>query len=168
MTGGDMTGGDMIGGDWHLRGKTIGTALVAALALAACGRHDDKAAQADANAAGFVPPAVTSRVDFASAMERRFRSLDRNGDDHLDATELPRQNSRLMAMDRDKDGQISAIEWSEGTLRRFDQMDLNHDGTVTSEEESEWRAARDAGREPAAQPTSVVGDALSNQGTRPR
>jgi len=117
--------------------------------LAACGQKaEEKAAQADAvaNAAGFVPPAVTSRVDFSTAMEQRFRSLDRN-----------------------KDGVISQIEWSEGTMRRFDQMDLNHDGTVTSEEESEWRAARDAGREPAAQPTTpVLGDALSNQGTRPQ
>jgi hypothetical protein len=126
--------------------------LVLAVALlSACGKKsEEKAAQADAvaNAAG-------------------FRSLDRNGDDRIDATELPRQNSRLMGLDRNKDGVISQIEWSEGTMRRFDQMDLNHDGTVTSEEESEWRAARDAGRAPPAQPTTpVLGDTLSNQGTR--
>ena len=143
--------------------------LTAAM-LTACGtKSEEKAAQADAvaNAAGFVPPAVTSRVDFSTQMEQRVRTLDRNGDDRIDASELPRRNSRLMGLDRNKDGVISQIEWSEGTLRRFDQMDLNHDGTVTSEEESEWRAARDAGRDPAAQPTTpVLGDALSNQGTR--
>ena len=142
--------------------------IVAALvALAGCGSaREEKAAQADANAAGVVPPAVTSRVDFSSAMERRFRELDRNGDDRLDKTELPRQNSRLMNLDRNKDGEISLIEWGEGTLKRFDQMDLNHDGTVTSDEESEWRAARAAGRQPAAAPTTpVLGDTLSNQGT---
>ncbi len=145
--------------------------IVAALAaLAGCGSgREDKAAQADANAADFVPPAVTSRVDFSSAMERRFRELDRNGDDRLDKTELPRQNSRLMSLDRDKDGEISLIEWGEGTIKRFDQMDLNHDGTVTSEEESEWRAARAAGRTPAAVPTTpVLGDTLSNSGTTAR
>jgi len=142
--------------------------VAAALALAACGKQDEKMAAADANAAAFVPPAVTSRVDFSSAMERRFRNLDRNGDDHLDKTELPRPNSRLMTFDRNGDGTISLIEWSEGTVRRFDAMDLNRDGTVTSEEESEWRAARDAGRAPAAQPTSVLGDTLSNQGTTAR
>ncbi len=137
--------------------------------LAACGgKAEEKAAQADAvaNAAGFVPPAVTSRVDFSTAMEQRFRSLDRNGDDRIDGNELPRRNSRLMALDRNKDGVISQIEWSEGTLKRFDRMDLNHDGTVTSEEENEWRAARASGREPAAQSTPVLGDTLSNQGTR--
>jgi hypothetical protein len=143
--------------------------LVAAGTVAGCGGREDKAAQADANAANFVPPAVTSRVDFSSTMERRFRGLDHNGDDHLDPTELPRRNSRLMTFDKDKDGKISLIEWSDGTLRRFDQMDLNRDGTVTSEEESEWRAARAAGRQPAGQPTvPVLGDALSNQGTTAR
>lgn len=155
-----------------MRGLGIAASLALAPALAGCGgKSEEKAAQADAvaNAAGFVPPAVTSRVDFTTAMEQRFRSLDRNGDDRIDASELPRRNSRLMGLDRNKDGVISQIEWSEGTLKRFDRMDLNHDGTVTSEEESEWRAARDAGREPAAQPTApVLGDALSNQGTRAR
>lgn len=135
-------------------------------ALAGCGARDDKAAQADANAAGFVPPAVTSRVDFSSAMERRFRNLDRNGDDHLDKSELPRQDSRLLNLDRDKDGEISLIEWGEGTLKRFDQMDLNRDGTVTSEEENEWRTARAQGRRPTGAPTTpVLGDTLANQGT---
>ncbi len=150
-------------------GMTASLVLAVAL-LSACGKKsEEKAAQADAvaNAAGFVPPAVTSRVDFSTAMDQRFRSLDRNGDDRIDATELPRQNSRLMGLDRNKDGVISQIEWSEGTMRRFDQMDLNHDGTVTSEEESEWRAARDAGRAPPAQPTTpLLGDTLSNHGTR--
>jgi hypothetical protein len=138
-------------------------ALVAAGTLAGCGPREDKVAEADANAAGFVPPAVTSRVDFTSTMERRFRTLDRNADDRLDKTELPRQNSRLMSLDRNGDGVISLIEWDEGTLKRFDQMDLNHDGTVTSEEEKEWRAARDAGHEPATRPTPPVpGDPLGN------
>lgn len=134
--------------------------------LSGCGARTEKAAQADANAVDFVPPAVTSRVDFSSAMERRFRALDHNGDDRLDATELPRKNSRLIAFDRDGDGKISLIEWSEGTLKRFDQMDLNHDATVTSEEENAWRTARAAGRDPVSQPPGpVLGETLSNRGT---
>jgi hypothetical protein len=141
-------------------------ALVATLAtaLAGCGASNEKKQQAaDAHAAGFVPPAVTSRVDFSSSMERRFRTLDRNGDDRIDSTELPRRNSRLLEFDRNKDGAISAIEWSEGTLRRFDQMDLNHDGTVTSEEESEWRREHGASNGGQATP-SLVGEALANGG----
>ena len=114
--------------------------LVAALAatgilVSACGDKDAQRAQADANAVGFVPPSVTSRLDFGASMERRFRTLDRNGDDKISQDELPARNApRLLAYDRNKDGAISAIEFSEGSLARFDAMDLNHDGTVTTEE----------------------------------
>lgn len=146
----------------------MATTAALAMLLASCGSREDKeakiaAADANASAAGFVPPAVTSRVDFASAMDRRFRALDRNGDDRLSVDELPRRGSRIMALDRNGDGAVSQIEWSEGTLRRFDQMDLNHDGTVTSEEESAWRAAR-ARRDPGAPAPadSVIGDTVSN------
>lgn len=105
------------------------------LGLAGCGDKAAERAKADANAAGFVPPSVTSRVDYGSAMERRFRALDRNGDDRITPDEMPARNApRLEALDRNKDGAISAIEFSEGMLARFDGMDLNHDGTVTSEE----------------------------------
>lgn len=102
--------------------------------LAGCGQRAEKRAQADAKAAGFVPPSVTSRVDYGKAGDRRFRALDRNGDDVVTRDELPRAGSRLPGLDRNRDGGISSIEWSEGTLARFDRMDLNGDGTVTSEE----------------------------------
>ncbi|HXH17060.1 MAG TPA: EF-hand domain-containing protein [Sphingomonas sp.] len=118
----------------------VGAALVAAgLMLSACGDKDAQRAQADANASGFVPPSVTSRLDFGAGMERRFRTLDRNADDRITKDELPSPNARIQAFDRNKDGVITAIEWSEGTLQWFDRMDLNHDGTVTSEERTESR-----------------------------
>ncbi|WP_447410715.1 hypothetical protein, partial [Clostridium perfringens] len=61
------------------------------------------------------------------------------------------------------DGAVSQIEWSEGAVKRFDQMDLNHDGTVTSEEEAEWRAARDRQRGATTTPAdSVIGDTVAN------
>ncbi len=118
--------------------------LVAALAatglfMSACGDKDAQRAQADANAVGFVPPSVTSRLDFGASMERRFRTLDRNADDRITKDELPAPNARIQAFDRNKDGVITAIEWSEGTLAWFDRMDLNRDGTVTSEERAESR-----------------------------
>lgn len=120
-----------------MRAVLLPAALLGATALAACGTSEEKQARADANAAaaGFVPPAVISRVDFGSQMERRFRTLDRNGDDVLDRTEWPRANTtRFEALDRNKDGKVSAIEFSEGQLERFDRMDLNRDGTLTSDE----------------------------------
>ena len=108
---------------------------VGALSLSACGDKTQERAQADANASGFVPPSVTSRLDFGALTERRFRRLDRDGDDRISAAELPNRNpGQLLALDRNKDGAVSAIEFSEGMLGRFDKMDLNHDGTVTSEE----------------------------------
>ena len=113
----------------------IGTALAVGLALGGCSDKDAQRAQADAQAAGFVPPSVTSRSDYGSSMERRFRALDRNGDDKISKDELPVRNApRLLALDRNKDGLVTAIEYSEGMLARFDAMDLNHDGTVTTEE----------------------------------
>jgi Ca2+-binding EF-hand superfamily protein len=107
--------------------------------MSACGDKDAQRAQADANAVGFVPPSVTSRLDFGASMERRFRTLDRNADDRITKDELPAPNARIKAFDRNKDGIITAIEWSEGTLAWFDRMDLNRDGTVTSEERAESR-----------------------------
>jgi hypothetical protein len=120
---------------------TAAAVALSGFGLTGCG--DDKArkqAEADANAtaAGFTPPSVTSRLDFGSQMERRFRALDRNGDDVLTGDEMPRRNSRLMALDRNGDGKISAIEWSEGTLAWFDKMDLNHDGVVTTDEREQY------------------------------
>lgn len=117
-------------------------AMLAALMVAACGKDpEQKMAQADhkAAAAGFTPPSVTSRLDFGGMMERRFHTLDRDGDGVIDQTEMPRNNSRLAELDRNHDGKITATEFSEGTLAWFDRMDLNRDGTVTSEERETYR-----------------------------
>ncbi|KQM64349.1 hypothetical protein ASE75_10255 [Sphingomonas sp. Leaf17] len=116
--------------------------LCALMALAGCGT-DDKAGNADAAAADFVPPSVMSRLDFGSAQERRFQRLDRNADGKITNDELPRgDNSRLLALDRDGNGEIGSVEFSEGALARFDAMDLNKDGTVTSEERETSRGGR--------------------------
>ena len=63
-----------------MRGWAIGLGLTALMAATtACGKKEESRAEADRAAAkaGFVPPSVTSRVDFGSMMARRFRELDR-------------------------------------------------------------------------------------------
>ena len=87
------------------------------------------------------PPVVISRVDWASRAARRFRRLDKNADDKLDPTEIPKRAGRLMSLDHDGDGSITEIEFGEGMLARFDTMDLNHDKTLTSDERQEAKAA---------------------------
>ncbi|WP_174293442.1 hypothetical protein [Sphingomonas bacterium] len=109
-------------------------ALAALVAVGGCGSAKKAQAKADARAAGFVPPSVMSRLDYGGVVERRFRALDRNGDDYITPDELPTKDSKLMDLDRNRDGKISASEWSEGMLARFDRMDRNHDGSVTSTE----------------------------------
>jgi len=135
-------------------------AMIGAAMLAGCGGTESKADQeARAAKSGFRPPAVTSRLDYGGEMERRFRALDRDGNDQLSQDEWPRQDSRLQLLDRNRDGVITSSEFSEGMLNRFDQMDLNRDGTVTSDEEREYRAARARGAVPG-QPQRMPGPLL--------
>lgn len=108
--------------------------MLVAAPLAGCHSAEKAQAKADAKAAGFVPPSVMSRLDYGGMVERRLHTLDRNGDGKITPDELPRDDSRLKAFDLDGDGNISAVEWSEGMMGRFDKLDANHDGTVTSEE----------------------------------
>ena len=119
--------------------RRAATGLAVLTALAGCDGGKKAQARADARAAGFVPPSVMSRLDYGGIVERRFRALDRNGDDFITPDELPTKDSRLMAFDKDHDGKISASEWSEGMLARFDRMDRNHDGSVTSGEREATR-----------------------------
>ena len=109
--------------------------VAGALALAACGPSaQEKRVAADAKAKNFRPPSVITRVDYGSQADRRFRRLDRNVDDIIQPTELPRADSRLRELDRNGDSDITLSEFGEGMLARFDGMDLNRDGTLTSEE----------------------------------
>ena len=125
--------------------RTRGIIVASAIGLALTGRGVQKKqaqARADARAADFVPPSITTRLDYGSLVERRFRQLDRNGDDYLIPDELPTKDSRLMALDHNGDGKISEIEWSDGMLNRFDRMDANKDGQIDPAERFMARPVR--------------------------
>ncbi|HEX8382614.1 MAG TPA: hypothetical protein VF592_04475 [Sphingomonas sp.] len=119
-----------------MRLMVVGTML---LALAACNDHEAERAAADARAANFTPPAVTSRLDWGGQQERRFTALDRNADGKLTDQEFPRVDSRLVRADANRDGEITKGEFTTRAMDRFDRMDLNRDGTVTSEEQETTR-----------------------------
>jgi len=118
--------------------------LVGAVSLTACGKSEEKA-DAQAAAANYRPPSVTSRADFGGTIERRFHRLDRNGDAKLEPDELPeRLRASIARYDTDGDGTLSSGEYGAILLTRFDRMDANRDGTVTSEERAQARAERAA------------------------
>jgi hypothetical protein len=114
--------------------------VAGAVLLAACSKENAEEAADPAVLANYVPPFVMSRLDYGGVVERRFRRLDVNHDDHLTRNELPqRLAERFDEIDRDKDGRISNDEWSSWMIARFDQQDANRDGTVTSDERERAR-----------------------------
>ncbi|MBW6524773.1 hypothetical protein KZ810_14830 [Sphingomonas sp. RHCKR47] len=117
-----------------------------ALALVACsGKSADEKAMQNAELANYTPPFVMSRLDFGGVIERRFRRLDTNNDDKLEPSEIaPKNRERVMSYDTNKDGFVSVEEWGRGMLARFDAQDLNHDGTVTSDERERAREMNDS------------------------
>ncbi|WBH17669.1 EF-hand domain-containing protein [Sphingomonas radiodurans] len=110
--------------------------------LAGCGTSEE-AADANAAAANYRPPSVTSRLDYGGQIERRFHRLDKNIDDKLSEDELPERMRRvLMRGDTNGDGSLSSDEWGALMLARFDRQDLNKDGSVTTEERVAARQSR--------------------------
>ncbi|VVT06323.1 EF hand [Sphingomonas sp. EC-HK361] len=124
--------------------------IVAALMVAACSGKGEDHADNIAAVSNYIPPSVTSRLDFGSSIERRFQALDRNADGKITKDELPRQDSRLARLDKNGDGVISADEFSKGLLARFDSWDLNKDGSVTTEERRRAEAQQATGENSAA------------------
>jgi hypothetical protein len=134
----------------------VGTAAMA-LALAACNKKDDAASTATATPtpsasgaaapAGFTPPTTMSRADFGGKVERRFRKLDKNGDNTLERDELPskRADKLLRKGDKNGDGSLDASEWSALMLQKFDKRDANRDGNLTSDEKGRKGGKRHGG-----------------------
>ena len=97
----------------------------------------------------FAPPRTTSRLDYGSRIERRFRKLDKNQDDKLAADEFPRNRGTRMLkrMDKNGDSVIDATEWSSGMLASFDKRDVNKDGSLTSNESGKKKGGRGGRRQ---------------------
>jgi hypothetical protein len=117
------------------------------LVLAGCNKKEGAAsntvaaaatptASSTAAPAGFTPPTSISRADYGGKIERRFRKLDKNGDNKLERDELPpkRADKLIRKGDKNGDGTLDASEWSALMLQKFDKRDANHDGNLTSDE----------------------------------
>lgn len=84
-----------------------------------------------------------TRDQFIKEGRGRFAAMGRNGDGALSADEVastpggpPLQAGML---DADKDGSVTRAKFTVGMAKRFEQMDVNQDGTETAHER---RAAR--------------------------
>ncbi|MCM8731052.1 hypothetical protein ACFO8O_08775 [Hephaestia sp. GCM10023244] len=115
------------------------------IALLGCSQDDDSNRNAEAAvAAGFKPPTVLARADFAMDLDKRFNRLDVNGDAILEPNEWPpRYADRLARLDKNKDGKVTRNEFFEAMMARFDAADTNRDQVLTSEERTAADIPRD-------------------------
>jgi len=116
--------------------------ITVVFALAACDKDSDSNAYRAA-AAGFEPPIVMSRSDFAVKIDKRFDRLDADHDTSIYPAEMtPRQRGWLLTFDADHNGRISRDEFTKAELTRFDRADKNGDGTVTTAERNAYREGK--------------------------
>jgi hypothetical protein len=102
--------------------------FILAVTLAGCSKHKD-------SASGFVPPTNQTRADYLDSIDRAFTRMDGDGDGVIEAGEIPaRRGALIKARDADHNGEITREEFVQGGLARFDRLDANHDGVLTSAE----------------------------------
>ena len=118
----------------------IGPALLLVATLAACVGGCSKKVPDGTGAENFRPPTNLTRADDLDRLNRSFARMDGNGDEALQPSEITGVRAeRVRALDTDGDRQVSREEFVKGGLARFDRIDANHDGVLTS---GERRAAR--------------------------
>ena len=111
--------------------------LIVIAALAGCSKHRDP------SASGSVPPTSQTRADYLDSLARAFTRMDGDGDGVIEMGEIPvRRGALIRARDADHNSVITREEFVQGGIARFDRLDANHDGVLTS---AERRAEKSAG-----------------------
>lgn len=96
---------------------------------------DQVVAQLDRNGNGCV-----DHEEGRNYVSRRFHLLDRNGDNTLDATEMPLRPGETAA-----DRPIALSDWQDAYHARFDSYDTNRDRCLSQDEIAAGRAATAGG-----------------------
>lgn len=90
----------------------------------------------DANGDGSI-----SKAEFDAYNKTRFTQLDTNKDGFLTADEISAGmgghggEGMVKRYDTNNDGKISADEFTAGQDKRFDEMDTDHDGSISKAEQ---------------------------------
>jgi len=99
----------------------------------------------NARAAQNAEAALTKRI------EQEFAQIDTNKDKQISLAEYKAAapqakpvpgDAAIARMDGNKDKKISFAEFSAAPMKGFDQIDANHDGTVSVEEQQKVRGSR--------------------------
>ncbi|MGY4395572.1 hypothetical protein ACVWZA_000733 [Sphingomonas sp. UYAg733] len=110
--------------------------FIAPLLLAGCSNDSDE------DAAGFKPPVNVLRADLVAGFDKRFERLDRDKNGTIEPREVAQRPALIKRYDADNDGVVTRDEFKTVQLKRFDQADVNHDGTLTTAERDAIKDAR--------------------------
>lgn len=106
--------------------------------------------KSDANRDGAI-----SRAEFIDARRARFAKMDRNRDGYFSDDDLPRMVRKragekvdrvVQALDSNRDGRLSRVEFVDGPTRLFDLGDADGNGLIDRYELDRLRARAEARR----------------------
>lgn len=106
--------------------------------------------KSDANRDGAI-----SRAEFIDARRARFAKMDRNRDGYFSDDDLPRMVRKragekvdrvVQALDSNRDGRLSRVEFVDGPTRLFDLGDADRNGLIDRYEMDRLRARAEARR----------------------
>jgi hypothetical protein len=111
-------------------------------------------AELDTNADGAI-----SKEEIAAHKAKKFTEMDANKDGFLSEDEMIAAHEKKMAdrkrkgagkmierLDTDKDGKVSAAEFSNHEMPGFDKIDTNKDGSISADERAAAKAMKESRR----------------------